>query len=320
MKSPYTDQQSQSFRQHGARSRDESVVNTVTAFSELLDRPQYVEKADEFHDKLKKDPNHAFWLQYLQLVEILLSFIRANCDGDWLLHLASFEAMLPWLTIYDHLNYAWWGPVYLADMKGLPKTAPDVYEEFLAGNFVVKRHSGTFNQILVDQATEWVNKVCKLSNGIIGITKNDTARERFCTTWSERSWISEDTMQLFGLYNEDKEDNFSTRKDGLPSKRKQDWDAVTKLKAQFQRFRVFSECTHEATDTVTKLRSLTTNDLATDEVTTDLLTAKRKGMELVKQNVKERLIEKTVPFFASQKWQMSKTFATLYEVPVQDQK
>lgn len=51
---------SESFRQHGARSRDESIVNTVTAFSELLDRPQYVEKADEFHDELKKDPNHAF--------------------------------------------------------------------------------------------------------------------------------------------------------------------------------------------------------------------------------------------------------------------
>lgn len=196
------------------RSRDEGLVNAVTAFSELLDCPQYVEKANEFHNMLKKNPNHAFWLQYLQLVEILLSFIRANRDGDWLLHLASFEAMLPWITIYDHLNYARWGPVYLADMKWLPKTAPDVYEEFLAGNFVVKRHSGRFNQVPVDQATEWVNKVCKLSNGIIGITKNDTARDRFCTTWSERSQISEDKMQLFGRCNEDKEDNFSTRKDG----------------------------------------------------------------------------------------------------------
>lgn len=158
------------FRQHGVRSRDESLVNAVMPFSELLDCPQYVEKADEFHNMLKKNPNHAFWLQYLQLVEILLSFIWANRDGDWLLHLASFEAMLPWLTVYDHLNYARWGPVYLADMKGLLKTAPVVYEEFLAGNFDVKRHSGRFNQVPVDQATEWVNKVCKLSNGMIGIT------------------------------------------------------------------------------------------------------------------------------------------------------
>lgn len=108
-------------------------------------------------------------------------------------------------------------------------------------------------------------------------------------------------MQLFGLRNEDKEDNFSTRKDGLPSKRKQDWEAVAKLKAQFKRFKVFAECKKEATDTDIKLRSLTTNDIATDEVTTDLLTAESKGMELVKQNVKERLVEKTVPFFVSQK-------------------
>lgn len=179
------------------------------------------------------------------MVEILFSFVCANRDGDWLLHLDSFAAMLPWLTIYDHVNYARWGHVYLADMR-LAQTAPEVYEEFLAGNFVVKRHAGRFNQVPVDHATEWlnivniVNKVCKLSNGIIGITRNDTARDRFCTTWSERSQISEDTLHLFGLRNDDSEEDFSTRKDGLPSKMTRDWDAVSKLEAQFRRFKVFT--------------------------------------------------------------------------------
>ena len=174
-------------------------MNAVTAFNETLDRPEYGEKADKFHSMLKQNPNNALWLQYLEMVEILFSFIRASRDGDWLLHLDSFAAMLPWLTIYDHVNYARWGPVYLADMRGLAQTAPEVHEEFMAGNFVVKRHAGRFNQVQVDQATEWVNKVCKLSNGINGITWNDTARDRFCTTWSERSQISEDTLHLFGL-------------------------------------------------------------------------------------------------------------------------
>ena len=310
---------SELFKQHGARSHDESLVSAVTDLSELLASPDYVEKAKEFHSMLKKNPNNAFWLQYLELVEILF-FIRANRDGDWLLHLDSFEAMLPWLTIYDHLNYARWGPVYLAEMKGLPKTALDVYEEFLAGNFVVKRHSGRFNQVPVDQATEWMNKVCKLSNGIIGITQNDTARDRFCTTWSERSQISEDTLQLFGLCKDDAEVDFTTRKDGLPSKRIQDWDAVAKLETQFRRFKVFTEIDQDATSGDVKLRSLTTNDLATDGITTDLLTAEEKGVELVKQNVKERLVERSVPFFEKQKRQKSKTFATLYETPVHDKK
>ena len=309
------------FQKHGARTRDECLLNAVTACNELLDRTEYVEKAEEFHTMLKQNSNNAFWLQYLEMVEILFSFVRANRDGDWLLHLDSFAAMLPWLTIYDHVNYARWGPVYLADMRELAQTSPEVHEEFLAGNFVVKRHAGRFNQVPVDQATEWVNKVCKLSNGIIGITRNDTARDRFCTTWSERSQISEDTLHLFGLCNDDSEGDFSTRKDGLPSKMTRDWDAMSKLEAQFRRFKVFTTFDQDNTPlAVTQLKSLTTNDIATEEIAADLLTANERGKDAVLKNVKERLVEKSVPFFHRQKKQKSKTFATLYETPVQDKK
>ena len=309
------------FKKYGTRTRDECLLNAVTECNELLDRTEYVQKADEFHAMLKQNPNNAFWLQYLEMVEILLSFVRANRDGDWLLHLDSFAEMLPWLTIYDHVNYARWGPVYLADMRGLAQTATEVHEEFLAGNFVVKRHAGRFNQVPVDQATEWINKVCKLSNGIIGITRNDTARDRFCTTWCERSQISEDTMRLFGLRNDESDEDFSTRKDGLPSKMTRDLDAVSKLEAQFRRFKAFTISDQDdATPTITQLKSLTTNDIATEEIAADLLTADERGKDLVLKNVKERLVEKSVPFFDRQKRQKSRTFATLYETPVQDGK
>ena len=81
------------------------------------------------------------------MVEILLYFIRAERDGNWTLQLEAFAAMLPWLTIYDHTNYARWGPVWPADMKLLEKTAPEVHSEFVSGNFVVKRTSRRFNQV-----------------------------------------------------------------------------------------------------------------------------------------------------------------------------
>ena len=55
----------------------------------------------------------------MSMVEILLDFIRAEREGNWNLHLEAFAAMLPWLIIYDHTNYAKWGPVYLAKMKTL---------------------------------------------------------------------------------------------------------------------------------------------------------------------------------------------------------
>ena len=53
------------------------------------------------------------------------------------------------------------------------QSAPEVCQEFVGGNFVVEKTNGAFNQVPIDQATEWVNTLCKLSNGIIGITKTD---------------------------------------------------------------------------------------------------------------------------------------------------
>ena len=121
------------------------------------------------------NPNFKLWSSYMSMFEILLDFIRAEREGNWNLHLEAFAAMLPWLTIYDHTNYAKWGPVYLAEMKNLENNAPEVYAEFMNGNFVVKRSKRRFNQVPANQAAEWINKTCKMQNGIIGITRNDQA-------------------------------------------------------------------------------------------------------------------------------------------------
>ena len=192
---------------------------------EALDEENIITMMEEFDKEFSDFPNFVLWRTYMKMVEILLDFIRANRDGDWSLHLSSFAAMLPWMTIYDHTNYARWGPVYLAEMKGLEISHPELYQEFMEGNFVVKRKDGRFNQVPIDQATEWQNKICKISNGIIGITRNDTARDKFCITWAERSFVSHSTRLMLNL--EDTNDqNISTRKDAQQSRRKLDTETV----------------------------------------------------------------------------------------------
>ena len=80
--------------------------------------------------------------------------------------------------------------------------------------------------------------MCKMQNGIIGITRSDQAREKFCVAWSERSRISKDTRSL--LHQEDDEDEATfTRHDSLPSRMKRDVDDVKKLVKQLTRFDVF---------------------------------------------------------------------------------
>lgn len=169
----------------------------VTELISAVDDPEFQDQIRQFALQFRDEPNYKFWTNYINMVEVLLDFIRADRDGNWKLHLDSFAAMLPWMTIYDHTNYARWGPVYLADMKGLEATAPEIHAEFMDGNFVIKRSNKTFNQVPVDQATEWMNRMCKISNGIIGITRNDPARDRFCTTWAQRSHISQETKTLY---------------------------------------------------------------------------------------------------------------------------
>ena len=306
---------------------DNEIFCAVEKLMEELQHPVVSELLWKFDNTFNEESNFKFWNQYISMVQTLLNFIRANRDGNWQLHLESFAEMLPWMTIYDHTNYARWGPVYMTDMKNLHKTAPEVLKEFEMGNFVVKRSSHQFNQVPVDQATEWVNRMCKISNGIIGITKNDPARDRFCTTWSERSHISNATKDMFGIKDDD--NAISTRKEALPSRMKLDHDCVNTLVKQFKRFNVFntvSSIVEEEQDTIvgTKegptLVSLATNDLATWEIEECLLQAYTSGKQLVVANTTKRLIEKTVSFYSPLVQNNTKTFGNMYQTKITSSK
>ena len=39
--------------------------------------------------------NFKFWLEYCEMVDLLLNFLAAERDSDWELHLETFQEMLP---------------------------------------------------------------------------------------------------------------------------------------------------------------------------------------------------------------------------------
>ena len=63
-------------------------------------------------------------VSYLDMVEILLGLIRASREGDWMLHLASILAMIPWCFAYDRMNYDRYLPYYYAQMSQLSYHTP----------------------------------------------------------------------------------------------------------------------------------------------------------------------------------------------------
>ncbi len=179
-----------------AGGTQDSLLAAVSAQRDCIqdmkkDLSEYIEEKSVF-------PTFRYWTQYIELVQMLLNFIRAEREGNWQLHMSSFKQMLPWFAVYDHVNYTRWGLVYLADMSILPQTAARVFDEFENGNFVVKKTSKTFNQLSVDQALEHVNKQGKVAGGLIGITRSESAREKWCLTYNDMARLSESTRHMLG--------------------------------------------------------------------------------------------------------------------------
>ena len=55
---------------------------------------------------LVENPNADFWWDYMTMIISVLCFTRARRDGSWDIHLYTVKRMLPFLSRYDHVNYA----------------------------------------------------------------------------------------------------------------------------------------------------------------------------------------------------------------------
>jgi hypothetical protein len=168
-------------------------LENIPLLISILKSERFEKLLKNFVERKSTDVNFVFWWSYMDMVSILLQFTRAQRDGIWNLHLYSFSQMLPYFTRYNHLNYARWGPVYLAEMHQLPEA---VRTEFQKGNFVVKRSVMKYSQVDPDQAMEWINGTGKKGGGIIGITKTISALCRWTLLYNLRPHIAAETHAM----------------------------------------------------------------------------------------------------------------------------
>ena len=100
-----------------------------------------LEKMAEFDASQDKHPLFKVTRQYMQMVIEMLQFIRAVRTGDWKLHLQVLQVFTKYFFAHDRLNYARMIPLYLAEMNSLETSDPEVYAEFLGGNWIVNKNS-----------------------------------------------------------------------------------------------------------------------------------------------------------------------------------
>jgi hypothetical protein len=156
--------------------------------------------------------------------------------------------------------------VYLCDMLELPIKASAVHQEFLNGNFVVKRSVGGFNRISVDQALEHVNKASKDAGGIIGLTKKSTRLDEWYLSCNEIGAITNTFLSSLKLNVYPESQNIEMGKQRLVV----DEQTVLILQEQLLKFGVFTQSAEH-------LISISSKEIFPKELEISRLCVKERG-------------------------------------------
>ncbi len=108
------------------------------------------------------------WVDCLIIpVGIAHLFLRAEREGDWLLHLYALKRMLPYFFAAAHWNYARYILWHVLDLsQSLPE---NILEAFLRGEHVCRHNSGTWNAVFLDQFGEQTYiRYGKAKGGLVG--------------------------------------------------------------------------------------------------------------------------------------------------------
>ncbi len=82
-------------------------------------------------------------------IDSILLCMRAEPDGNWLLHQYSLQRMVPYFFAAGHWTYARYIQWYLIDIaSGLPSNA---LEAFMKGEHVCRHSERTWNSVFMDQ-------------------------------------------------------------------------------------------------------------------------------------------------------------------------
>ena len=116
---------------------DKSIAaEDLTSYPELQ---RLLDKIIQTKNDLASSRTSRLWLQYMDMVDILWSFLRAERTGNWLQHLQVLQEMLPYLAAAGHNLYTKSIYIYLQDMQQLQQQHPDVFHCFMRGHDILRR-------------------------------------------------------------------------------------------------------------------------------------------------------------------------------------
>ena len=148
-----------------------------------------------------KSPSHSAsgHHNYIEMVSLLIRFIRASRIADWKLHLQCVFRMAPWRFAYERQNYARFMS-YWVQMVQLAATHPAAHAFLQEGGFPLQRSENAFAQLALDQAIEQsINRATKTTGGIVGFSRHPATVQRWILTSHDRAAVTDVCLKHCGL-------------------------------------------------------------------------------------------------------------------------
>ena len=246
---------------------------------------------DEFIDSLRTNCGSlsAFWVSYLDLVEIMLGLLRSSREGNWHLHLYTIRSMIPWCFAYDRQNYAKYLSVYHSQMTALPEEHPQIYTHFTGGGFSVQMgKDNPFGRIPVDQTIEeTINKDTQTAGGTKGFSTKPSAVSKYYLNAEYRSTA---LKQLRSVIEVDSPHNIHS--DLQPSRVKKDETDVQSVVELLQ-----TSWTNPFQNNPCDIINLSTGTTAPPDISNDLLLAHESGQKNYQAFYHDRLQNRSKAFY-----------------------
>lgn len=150
---------------------------------DVLERHQEITNFDGLmvvlEDLATKSSTSKLWLDMLvKPVFIMMMFVRAEREGDFPLHVKAVKLMVVYFFAAGHIHYARYCLFYVRVIEALP---PEVLQEFMKGDHVMRHLAGHWNGIWSDMYIETTFMLYgKARGGIVGITLKPEAMK----TWA----------------------------------------------------------------------------------------------------------------------------------------
>ena len=146
------------------------------------------------------------WLDCLvKPVLLMMAYVRAEREGDWLLHVHCVKEMMPYFFAAGHQNYARLGLVYLRAIENLPN---NILPYFQKGKHVMRHMNGLWNGIWSDMFIE--STFMRYGHGragIVGITLKPETLKTWALSRHVCSQLMQNLAELRGKSDENKAQN-----------------------------------------------------------------------------------------------------------------